>query len=51
MWLALNYMDPTWEVLQKNNFIGPSWCRLCQPVEKTIDHLFMTCPLSKEVWN
>lgn len=49
MWLILNNRAPTWDILQKRNFVGPGWCNLCQQAEETNTHIIMTCPYTKEV--
>ena len=40
----------TWDVLQKRNFEGPSWCCLCKQDMETSSHLFLRCPFAQEVW-
>jgi hypothetical protein len=50
MWLILHNKAPTWEVLQKRNFIGPGWCSQCHHAKETIYHIILECPFTKEVW-
>ena len=50
MWCVLNNKVPTWDVLHKRSFQGPSWCVLCKRELETSLHLFVTCCYSIEVW-
>jgi hypothetical protein len=50
VWSILENKVPTWDILQKKQFHGPSWCSLCRMQEETIDHLFMCCPFTLSVW-
>ena len=39
------------ENLKKRGIQGPSHCVFCKEVEETIDHLFLQCKFSTEVWS
>jgi ribonuclease HI len=49
-WSILENKVPTWDVLQRRQFQGPSWCTLCKAQGETIDHLFLRCPFTLSVW-
>lgn len=51
MWNILFDKIPTCVNLMKRSFRGPFWCQLCRNDEKSIEHLFLNCPISKEQWN
>ena len=36
--------------LRKRGLEGPSRCSLCKNYEENIDHLLLSCPFSREVW-
>jgi hypothetical protein len=40
----------TSEKLRRRGWKGPSRCPLCISEEETTDHLLLSCPYSKEVW-
>jgi len=50
MWCVLENKAPTWDNLQKRSFQGPGWCILCKRAQESVEHLFLTCPFSVEVW-
>jgi len=50
MWCALENKAPTWDILQKRSFQGPGWCVLCKRASESIDHLFLSCSFTVEVW-
>jgi len=41
----------TGENLKRRGLEGPSRCALCNSEEESINHLLLTCPYAKEVWN
>lgn len=51
MWLLLNHKAPTWENLQKRNFVGPSRCTLCKRDNETNLHMFLHCPFTCSMWD
>jgi hypothetical protein len=51
MWLLLHQKDPTWENLQKINFVGPSRCALCKQDFETNSHLFLNFTFTCSVWD
>jgi hypothetical protein len=50
MWLALENKILTWDNCQKRNMQGPRRCNLCKNNEESLDHLFVNCPFTREVW-
>lgn len=42
---------PNGENLKQRSFQGSSWCVMCQSNEETINHLFLHCPYSAQIWN
>jgi len=40
----------TWDNLQVNGWEGPSICQLCQKDLETVNHLFINCTFTKQVW-
>ena len=50
MWNVLRNKVPTWENLQKRNFVGLGWCSLCKTEEETSTHLFLNCIYILKVW-
>jgi hypothetical protein len=48
MWLAIMNKALTWEMLQKRNKHGPSWCVLFKGDEES--HLLIHCKYAKQVW-
>ncbi|CAL1406321.1 unnamed protein product [Linum trigynum] len=40
----------TQDVLKKKGWSFPNRCALCGCFEESIDHLFISCPFSREVW-
>lgn len=50
-WSILENKVPTWDVLQKKSFEGPGWCCLSKGDVESIQHLFLGCPFSQQVWS
>jgi hypothetical protein len=50
MWNVLCNKVPTWDNLQKRNFVGPGWCSLCKTDEESSTHLFLKCSYINKVW-
>eukprot|EP00253_Pinus_taeda_P029580 PITA_29580 len=50
LWCILKRKIPTWDILQKRFFIGPGRCPLCKAAEESISHLFISCPISINIW-
>jgi hypothetical protein len=50
-WTVAHGKILTVENLKKKVILGPSWCALCNAKEDTINHLFIDCKYSKEVWD
>jgi hypothetical protein len=40
----------TWENLIKRGLIGPSRCVICGENEETLNHLFVECQFTKDIW-
>lgn len=51
LWLVAQKKWLTWDNLQRRGFQGPSMCSLCIRHEENVSHLFLLCPLSKEIWH
>jgi hypothetical protein len=50
MWNVLRNKVPTWDNLQKQNFVGPGWCTLCKSEGESSIHLFLNCRYINKVW-
>lgn len=50
IWCILKNNDPTWEVLQKISFEGPSWCSLCKNEGDFTLHLLLHCSFTRLAW-
>lgn len=50
MWTIMKNKIPIWEKLIKISLHGPFWCFLCMNNSDDIDHLFLTCLATKELW-
>ena len=50
MWLSLNNKVCTWDSLQKWNKSGHGWCSLYKARDEYLNHLLISCFLSKHVW-
>jgi hypothetical protein len=50
MWNVLQNKVPTWDNLQKRNFVGPGWCTLCKSKGESSLHLFLNCRFIIKVW-
>ena len=51
IWLALSNKVLTWDNLQKRGWTKPGICFLCYANEENIRHLFLNCPIWKNVLN
>ena len=51
MWLTLKGKIPTWEILKKKQFYGPSFLYLFKSIREDIHHLFNTFPFDLKVWS
>jgi ribonuclease HI len=40
----------TWEYLLAKGWEGPSFCILCRRNLETLNHLFISCPFTRQVW-
>lgn len=40
-----------WDTLQRKGWEGPSICQLCTSEAKTVLHLFVKCPFTRQVWD
>jgi hypothetical protein len=49
-WTMAHKSIMTSENLRQRGWKGPSRCPLCISEEETTDHLLLTCPYAKEVW-
>lgn len=50
-WTMAHKSILTSENLRRRGWQGPSRCPLCMTKEETTDHLLLTCPYAKEVWD
>eukprot|EP00253_Pinus_taeda_P011910 PITA_11910 len=50
IWLASKNKILTWDRIQKEGFIGPSRCCLCNSEGETRNHLLINCPFTKTLW-
>ena len=50
VWLILKNKMLTWDMLRKKYISGPSICSLCMREEENIDHIFIQCQFSRDVW-
>jgi hypothetical protein len=49
-WVLMHRKVLTGENLVKTGFIGPHRCSMCCNALETMDHLFLDCPFTQEVW-
>jgi hypothetical protein len=49
-WVLMHRKVLTGENLVKRGFIGPHRCSMCCNALETMDHLFVDCPFTQEVW-
>jgi hypothetical protein len=49
--LVLHNRILTWENLRKRGLIGSSWCHLCQPKDKTLNHILDECIYIADIWD
>eukprot|EP00253_Pinus_taeda_P002811 PITA_02811 len=50
LWCILKRKVPTWEILQARFLAGPSRCPLCKSDGETINHLFIFCAFTRQIW-
>ncbi|CAL1375754.1 unnamed protein product [Linum trigynum] len=50
LWTVFYRRILTHDVLRRRGWSFPSRCSLCECSEETLDHLFITCSFSREVW-
>ena len=50
MWLCLRNKTLTGDNYRRRGGIGPSVCLLCLHYEETIQHIFVTCEETQEIW-
>jgi hypothetical protein len=50
LWMALANKILTWDNGQKRGWNGLGWCCLCKSENELVDHLFVHCSFTKEVW-
>ena len=51
IWTALHNAILTTDNLRRKGWEMPSRCPLCTSAEETVDHLFLFCDFTKDVWN
>lgn len=51
MWCILCNKAPTGDNLQNRTYHAPTWCILCKQALESIDHLFLTCPITIAFWH
>ena len=51
MWTAALRKILTADNLRKWNIVIVSWCCMCKVDGESIDHLFLHCPVAKELWD
>lgn len=51
MWCILCNKAPIGDNLEKRTYHGLTWCILCKQALDTIDHLFLTCPITTAFWH
>ena len=51
IWLLIKGKILTWEQLQHRGFYGPSRCVLCEKNIEDIQHLFMSCSFSMDIFS
>jgi hypothetical protein len=50
LWLAMDNRILTWDNFQKRNMQGLGRCIMCKNNHESVDHLFVNCPFTREVW-
>ena len=50
-WTILENKAPTWDVLQRRCFHGPGRCAFCCNSLETLDHLFLHCCYTQQIWH
>ena len=51
MWCALANRTPTWDRMHKISLEGPGWCTLFKNNKETVNHLFLNCSFTSQVWS
>ena len=51
MWCTLANKIPTLYRLQKISLEGLGWCTLCKDNEESVNHFFLTCSFTSQVWS
>jgi hypothetical protein len=49
-WLTISRKLLTWDGLQKRGFKGPCLCIFCKNHAESIDHIFISCVFTKNLW-
>eukprot|EP00253_Pinus_taeda_P015594 PITA_15594 len=49
-WCILRRKIPTWDILQSRFMQGPGRCKLCKSEAETINHMFLSCQETKNIW-
>ena len=49
-WLVLRKSILTWDNLVRRGFIGPGICVLCAENHEDIDHIFVFCRFTRDIW-
>eukprot|EP00253_Pinus_taeda_P034216 PITA_34216 len=50
IWCILKRKAPIWEILQARYLAGPGRCTLCKSDDESINHLFITCAFTRQIW-
>jgi ribonuclease HI len=50
-WLLIANKLNTWDILQRKGWVGPNIFQLCYNDAESVDHLFIKCPFSRQVWD
>ncbi|CAL1404024.1 unnamed protein product [Linum trigynum] len=50
LWIAFQKKIITQDALKRRGWFLPSRCALCREQEETINHIFLSCRFSKDVW-
>jgi len=50
-WMVLHHRVLTWDNLCRRGWQGPGLCSLCLSEGETIEHLFIHCRFTRNLWN